>query len=182
MSYARMDHADWVQRQIDATRREAANRVQKGKQPTATWRKAMAAGKGWPGAPDRLSPFQACLFDIIGIACGGIYNAQLDWDSLDWRYGRGVSMAYWGGLATFDLNCLSTLVLLCHEARIRFSVECSRPCRLRLSFWPRAATGDVASRHPNLDEAVAALRALLPADHRIFQYAASLLPSAEAAA
>jgi hypothetical protein len=38
---------------------------------------------------------------------------------------------------------------------------------MRLSFWQRTATGDMVARHPNLDEAVAAFREYLPADHRI---------------
>lgn len=118
-----------------------------------------------------LTPFGLRVFDILGMAYRGIYNAPIAWKSIylsgaqDWET---VQVSVRGDdLSTFDSNKLTDLVFLCHEARIRFSVNPCGPCYFRLSFFPRKDTGGLSQRHPNLDEAVASFHAALPPDHRI---------------
>jgi hypothetical protein len=150
MSYATMDHADWMQKQIDATR---ANAQRRGKIPM--------------GLPEQLSDFQKKAVDIVGMVGGGIYNAPIA-DKIDWHYGHtGVAFIWKREMSTWDFDQLTILVFLCHEARIRCQIESAGPSMMRLAFWPRTHKGDVARRHPSLDEAVTAFRAYLPADHRI---------------
>jgi len=154
VSYATMDHAEWMQRNNEATLRNIATR--KAKPP---------ASKFLP--PEKLTPFQKKVIDIIGMVGGGIYNAPISPDRIEWTYGfNGVSVVWQREMGTFDFSQLTMLVFLCHEARIRCSVE-SAMKHLRLSFWQRKAEGDMAVRHPNLDEAVKAFREYLPADHRV---------------
>lgn len=154
-SYVNMDHADWVQRQIGPTKarlRGAESRKE----------------SGWAVAPDQISEFQAKVFDILGIAFGGIYNAPIGWRGLQWHWGGGIAVPIGGNsLCTFDFGQLTMLVFLCHEARIRFGVEGYGMQGLLLTFYPRQRVGDIARRHPNLDEAVEAFRRHLPRDHRI---------------
>lgn len=164
MSYAEMDHAGWVESNIEAYKRRA----------TKPKRDKYGVQLGWQVAPDKLSDFQAQVFEILGIVGGGIYNAPISWDTVDWGH-RGswehVSVT-WGsgnGLATFDSNRLTLLVLCCHTARIRCDISPNGPRAFRFSFWPREATGNYARRHPNVAEAVADFEAYLPADHRLRQ-------------
>lgn len=160
MSYANMDHAGWVESNIAAT---------KARKPTAHQSRQAANGKGMHAAPDKLSPFQARVMDILGMVGGGIYNAPISWPSVVWDYGRGLSLIWHvgNGLATFDFNQLTMLVFLCHEARIRCEIEDGGPRMLRLSFWQRSHEGMMGQRHPSLAEAVEAFRQYLPLDHRI---------------
>lgn len=150
MSYQRMDHADWMERNNRATNHLDAKR------------------KGYKPKPETLTEFQRKVCDILGMVGGGIYNAPITHEKIDWNFGHGgVSVTWRHPLSTFDFDELTKLVFLCHEARIRCSLAPAGPSLLRISFWQREATGDLTRRHPNLDEAVAAFRQYLPADHRI---------------
>lgn len=151
MSYQRMDHAGWVESNNTSLNRMYAKR------------------KNWKPLPEKLSEFQAKVADILGMVGGGIYNATVSHGSIDWEYGFNGISAVWKypQFATWDFNQLTMLVFLCHEARIRCELGPAGPHMLRLSFWQRNATGDISTRHPNLDEAVAMFRKYLPADHRI---------------
>jgi hypothetical protein len=150
MSYQTMDHAVWLERQNVALNRNHAGR------------------RGWKPLPEKLSEFQSKVIDIVGMVGGGIYNANIcSPEKIDWDYGNGVSLTWNQELATWDFDQLSRLVFLCHAARIRCSLSAVAPRKIRMCFWQRKATGDMAVRHPNLDEAVTAFKQYLPADHRI---------------
>jgi hypothetical protein len=76
MSYAKVDHAEWVQLQIAPSKRRLSP-------------KAAKSSRGWAAAPDTLSAFQCRAFDILGMTFGGIYNAPISWNAVDWRAGSG---------------------------------------------------------------------------------------------
>src|SRR3954470_23682975 len=148
MGYENFDHAGWMQSHIDSERKS---------------RRRLPAD-----LPEQLSDFQRRVVNIIGIVGGGIYNAPINVDKIDWRYGfNGISVIFQREMATWDFNQLTTLVFLCHEARIRCSLEGAGPRAVRLSFWARVATGDIAVRHPNLDEALANFRKAIGPEHPI---------------
>lgn len=164
MSYVAMDHAGWVEDNNASRNKRAAGR------------------KGFKPAPEALNPLQAKVMNILGITLGGIYNAPISWEKVDWDYG-------WGGVsvivrddrfATFDFHPLTAMVFLCHEARIRCQVEAQAHSYLRLTFSQRMHEGTMSQRHPSLDEAVAAFRGYFPADHAL-HYAAATTVDAEPA-
>ena len=133
----------------------------------------------------KLTEFQLRVFDILGIAYRGISycNAPISWKTVfivdDCNF-KTVQVSVRGDeLCTFDDDTLTNLVFLCHEARIRLSVSPCGPKYFRLAFFPRKEAGGISSRHPSLDEAVAAFHASLPADHRIIYRAPN--PSNEVA-
>lgn len=154
MSYNRMDHAGWVE---DNNR--AANQIY-GKR------------RSYKPAPEKLSEFQAKVMDILGMVGGGIYNAPINWEKVQWGAGVRHSGMFvpWrdGRMSTFDFYPLTNLVFLCHEARIRCEIRAKAAGHFELSFFQRSHEGGMSERHPNLDEAVAAFREYLPAGHRVF--------------
>lgn len=160
MSYATFDHAGW-----------AADNVRAGKARylSAKRRKPRAdVQKGYGAAPDELTPLQRKVFDILGIVGGGIYNAPIAWDAIQWKsWAHGFAVPWRNDLCTFDGPSLTLLVLLCHEARIRCEVRPHGFRHLLLCFWQRSRDGGIGSRHPNIDEAVAQFRNYVPAEHAI---------------
>jgi hypothetical protein len=158
MGYQNMDHASWVESNIAASKRVATNLKRRTKRSDNT--------KGFSAAPDTLSEFQAKVFDILGMVGGGIYNAPIAWESIQWG-SIGISIPWDQPLATWDFQQLTMLVFLCHEARIRCSIKPHGPRCLLLAFHQREAGDEFSRRHPNLDEAVAAFREYLPEQHRI---------------
>lgn len=150
MSYQHMDHGGWVESNNAATNWIYRNR------------------KSYKPSPEALTPFQRRVMDIIGMVCGGIYNAPISWDKTEWNVGGGLFVTLRdSGFATFDFYRLTALVFLCHEARIRCEISAKTRGYFELGFWQRSAEGGMGRRHPNLTEAVEAFRAYLPADHSI---------------
>ncbi|MDO8912342.1 MAG: hypothetical protein Q8N10_03530 [Phenylobacterium sp.] len=150
MSYQSMDHAGWVENSNAADNKMRGHR------------------KGYRTKPETLAPFQGRVMDILGMVCGGIYNAPISWDKTEWNAGGGMFVTLRDdGFSTFDFYKLTALVFLCHEARIRCEISAKARGYLELGFWQRGHQGGMGQRHPNLDEAVTAFRAYLPADHSI---------------
>jgi hypothetical protein len=172
MSYANHDAGRWAEDNIAAAKR-SLKPAQKRSQ------------KGYAGAPDRLSPFHLRVFDILGMAFGGVYNAPILWDSIEWTgWGAGALMVpvKCGEIATVDGYALTVLVFLCLEARFRLAIR-PRVSSFKLHFSARCESGSLASRHPNLAEAVSNFRAYLPSGHRVIYRveppAAPVPPSAD---
>lgn len=150
MSYATMDHAGWVESNNAADNQ--MNRTRKSYRPK----------------PEKLSEFQAKVMDICGMVGGGIYNAPINWDRIDWNCGGGIFVPWRDGrMATFDFYPLTLFVFLCHEARIRGEIIAKASGHFEMRFWQRTHEGGMAQRHPSLEQAVAAFRQYLPEDHRI---------------
>lgn len=158
MSYVTMDHAAWVESNI-------LGRPKSGRAKRDRYGRAVGAH----AAPERLSEFEARVMDILGMSFGGIYNAPICWDYLQWKgWGHGIGVpTYCTELATFDSGRLTNLVFLCHEARIRCEIRVHGPRGFLLAFWQRDALGGTAASHPSLEQAVTKFRAYLPDDHRI---------------
>lgn len=120
MSYNTMDHAKWMEDTLAAIRRHRAE-----KKPR----------KNAKPIPESLTEFQKRVVDILGIVGGGIYNAPIKPDAIDWDYGFGGISVVWvkPNMATFDYCQLTLLVFLSHVARIRVDISPSGPRAFRLS-------------------------------------------------
>lgn len=150
MSYIDMDHAAWIERKIAAHKRGT---------PTASSRRRMMRNKGLHAAPDTLNSFQVKTINILGIVGGGIYNAPIAWDSVEWA-SNYLSVPWRNGLSTFDFDRLTWLIFLCHEARIRCQISPLNFRHLEIHLSERSAQGSISQRHPSLDEALATFRAI----------------------
>lgn len=161
-SYDTMDHVGWVEANGKASKR-MAKKPKKDKHGLVV---------GWHAMPEKLTRFQGQVVTICGIAMGGIYNANIAWNSVDWG-DRGsdymrVPLNIPKGLSTHDFQDLTTLVLLAHMARIRLEVEAGAPRCLTLSFWQRSHQGSQGSEaHPSIQERLVEYLARFPADHRV---------------
>ncbi|MDK2757521.1 MAG: hypothetical protein KYX66_12375 [Blastomonas fulva] len=164
MSYARMDHAAWAE-----SNNQAANQVYGNR-------------KSYRPAPEKLTEFQAKVMNICGMVGGGIYNAPIAWEKIQWGTGLSPSGMFvpWrdGRMATFDFYPLTLLVLLAHEARIRAEISAKSAGNFELSFFQRSHEGGMARRHPDIDEAVAAFREYLGEGHSV-SYVADLARAEE---
>jgi hypothetical protein len=159
MSYDRMNHGDWVQDNLNAIRR---------RKPSSRDRKAADAGRGWYGAPETLNAFHRRAFLILGVVGGGIYNAPIEWDSVEWR-DDSLCLNWRNELATRDFRGLTDLVFLAHDAGIRISISPNMR-NLRLILHCRARPpegGSVCKGHPTLIAAVSDHRKRFPVDHAI---------------
>ena len=162
MSYARMDHVAWMESHIAASKRQ---------RPTAVDLRRQKDGRGWYAAPDTLNDFQRRAITILGIVGNGIYNAPVSWQAAIWD-ARFIIVPWHGSLSTFDFTALSCFCFLCHEARIRGDISPNNFRHLTVSLHQRSDQGGIAARHPNLEEAFAAFRREIGADHPV-KYAAA---------
>ena len=98
--------------------------------------------------------------DLLGDLNRGIYHLnpkslrKVDWTNPDWI---GVTVV--DGLATWDYNDLTHLVVLCHDRMLRCQIDGLGPGYLRLCFHRRESReGRVSQRHPTIMEAIETIR------------------------
>lgn len=143
---ARQSEADWasewVERNNAAANRQAAKR------------------RGFKPLPETLTAFQRSAVNLLreGFATG-IYNVSTNWEKVDWDFGNGVCFVIgWRGLATYDFDHLTRLVIGAHDRSIRLDIDARARNYLALMMWPRSREGGMAQRHPTIEEAIARFR------------------------
>lgn len=97
--------------------------------------------------------------DLLGQVWRGLYH--LDFRKVhraDWSNAERVSLVIGGDLSTWDFDLLTRLVVMCHDRCLRLEVCGCGPGLMRLSFFPRRRDGDMAKRHPTMEDAVAGIR------------------------
>lgn len=127
-----------------------------------------------------LSPLGRKVADILGVVGGGIYNAPIKHDNVDWSDDYVIVVNWRGYLATVDFDRLTRLVFLCHRARIRCEISPKTFKHIELMFHQRKPDGSTAINHPTLAEAVATFERDCPADHPITYDGDRLAPVKEA--
>ncbi len=112
-----------------------------------------------------MSPFGKKVADILGQVWRGIYHLHQGSTNLckvDWTDDRYIRITVTGELATFDSQHLTELVLAAHDSCVRVSVGACNMQRLHLYFSRRTARkGDLYSRHPTIEQAIAEYREYL---------------------
>jgi hypothetical protein len=124
------------------------------------------AGADWLKANGKtLSPLGERVADLIGQLTAGIYHIEKEALKADWANEWFIELRFpTNGLATFDFNQLTILVVLCHEAAIRCAinpVRSLRPRHVQLLFHQRQREGWFSERHPTIEEAVKMVRECL---------------------
>ncbi|WP_017993889.1 hypothetical protein [Rhizobium leguminosarum] len=118
----------------------------------------------WSGIPQSgLTDFHRVSIEIIcrAFRCGP-WNVPTTWSRM--KLGGGgwpmfkVSVRA-SGLATFDFDQLTRLVVGAHDNCIRLEVSPSGPRMLMLRMWPRQKrSGQMHERHPTIEEAISDFR------------------------
>jgi hypothetical protein len=66
---------------------------------------------------------------------------------------------HFGGLATFDFDTLTRLVIAAHDECVRVEISASGPRMVKIYLWPRKGReGGIAERHPTIEQAIESLR------------------------
>lgn len=99
---------------------------------------------------------------LVGVVCVALRKGpwNLAWGSLrGLEAARHAQVALRWGVSSFDGDGLTRLVFAAHDACCRVSIESCSPTHLRVNLWLRSSRdGGLMSRHPTLEQAVAAWR------------------------
>jgi hypothetical protein len=101
------------------------------------------------------TPSEVCVRAgrILNKVYGGLHHVE---EIEDYDYYASVSVS--GGLASFDFNHLTQLVIAAHDDCLRLEIDCAGPGRLKLMFHRRRREGGISERHPTLDQALETIR------------------------
>lgn len=116
--------------------------------------------------PETLTPFQqeACRLMVKAFRTG-VYNLSVNWETIDWDFGYGVCFVVsHHGLATWDFDHLTRLVIGAHDACIRVDIDARARNYLALMMWPRKREGRMSERHPTMEQAIADFRCIKMGD------------------
>jgi hypothetical protein len=131
----------------------------------ADWLKDMTRYPCWGSGRKRaplgreLTSFELTVADILGGAYCGIYHVEDAVLSGQWaKTYVGLVLAH-ADLSTFDFDVLTGIVVMCHDACVRFSVSPATDNRLLLLFHERhGREGDMVRRHPTIEQAIKTAR------------------------
>ena len=109
---------------------------------------------------DGISDFGKKVADILGDMAFGIYHLDVRaLRKVDWKNEGYISVVVYGGLATYDTDTLTRLIVLCHDRMVRLEVSAATWKHLRLEFWPRTSRdGELYTRHPTMETAIENIR------------------------
>ena len=97
-------------------------------------------------------PSEVCMraAKVLSQVYGGLLHVPIIKDYTTWA-----EVDVYSGVATYDGNQLTELVIAAHEACVKLEIVGSGPRRLKLLFYARNREGNVSHRHPTLEQAVA---------------------------
>lgn len=116
----------------------------------------------WSGIPQgKLTDFNR---RAIGLLCKGFnlgpWNIPVSWDRVKWgseRHVEFITSAH--GLATWDFNRLTRLVIGAHDECIRIEISPKAFRYLSIEMWPREGRdGCMSKRHPTIEQAITSYR------------------------
>lgn len=89
--------------------------------------------------------------EFLGVVFRGVHHIPGELKP----FGRGWKVNAWGGIATFDWDVLTRLVLHAHDACVRVEIIQGAPRRVGVAiFQRRSRTGGVCVRHPTIEQAL----------------------------
>jgi hypothetical protein len=90
----------------------------------------------------------------------GLHNVRLasTLRTADWKSATMIRLGLSRGLATYDGDYLTQLVVRCHDACVRLEVLPLNSRQVRLIFSARDRVGHKHERHPTLEESITRIR------------------------
>jgi len=91
---------------------------------------------------------------ILSVVGGGIYNAPINVEAINWYDETFGIRVYWrGSLSNWDSPGLALLLIECHRRMVRVEIEPANMQGVRLVFHQRKSRdGSTMDRLPELDE------------------------------
>lgn len=118
----------------------------------------------WSGIPQEgLNDFHRKAIGILVKAFRtGVYNLPINWDRARLGGGSWPMLAVnirTDGIATYDFDRLTRLVIAAHDECVRVEVSPSAPRYLKVSMWPRKGRdGSMMTSHPTIEDAISDFR------------------------
>lgn len=115
----------------------------------------------WEGIPQRnLNRNNRLHIQVLQEAMRrGVWNIPVNWDRVEFGRDNYTRFALCGGMATFDFDSLTRLVLASHERCVRVDVS---PCNMQymsVSMWTRDKRSSRTPHiHPTIESAVVEYR------------------------
>lgn len=136
--------AEWIQGNLNASAKMEAQRKTPPKKRTNT----------------EMSPLGITVADLLGYVFAGIYHMDTSMlIRVDWSNRDVIEVNHYGGLATWDFNELTKLVVVAHDMMLRMEVRQSGPRRVGMAFWQRRTReGGIAERMPTIEQQIEAIR------------------------
>jgi hypothetical protein len=104
--------------------------------------------------------------NIIGFVGGGIYNAPIKAQSVDWTHPERIEVNWSGELCNYDFMTLSALWIACHRSIIRVSISVATFGILKLKFWQRSQReGDIFKRLPDCEAMIELIYGMYENEH-----------------
>ncbi len=102
---------------------------------------------------DRLSPLGTQVAQVLGVVGGGIYNAPINVDRVNWTDNLYIRVYWRGGMHSWDLPHLTLLLAECSRRLLRVEINPCNPQGLELVFHQRKTrTGHTYERLPEIRE------------------------------
>lgn len=110
-----------------------------------------------------MSDFGRQVADILGLASRGIYHMDAkQLKKADWLSDDYITVLWYGEVATYDGDELTSLFLAAFDRGIRLSINAKAPRYLEIGFHAHKSTS-LCGTHPTLETAIARHRELSPA-------------------
>jgi hypothetical protein len=108
----------------------------------------------------KCSEFGKTVAQILGIAWSGVYHMSRTFKKTNWKSERAIEVIVdFPQLSTWDFARLTDIVIMCHDACIRFEVEPHAFRSMRMWFHRRdVREGGMSERHPTIEQAIERVR------------------------
>lgn len=94
-----------------------------------------------------------CCLDFRKMVVGGVYNAPVKFDRVDWANQSFIVLNWRGDLCNWDSPALTALWGWCAELMVRVSVGPSSPWHIKLMFHQRSSReGGMGTRLPSIND------------------------------
>jgi hypothetical protein len=103
--------------------------------------------------PIDLPPIERCKM-VLAIAFRGLHHLPSGFKD----HGRWIEANIFGGVATYDFDVLTRLVVAAHDLCVRVEISHSGPRLIKLILHPRQREGGMCHRHPTIEEAIKKVR------------------------
>jgi hypothetical protein len=119
------------------------------------------AGADWVAkvTKQQMSELGKEVANLLGNLYAGIYHIQRPAIKADWTNNNWIEIVVRSdSFATYDLDLLTRLVVLCHDACLRCQLDARAPGYIRLMFHRRKRAGSIFERHPSIEDAIKKIR------------------------